>query len=117
METQEMSKVRVLRFDPDQGPSSHFQEYVVPLQKDSTILDALYYIYRNVDGSLAFRGSCFAGWCNVCALKVNGKAMLPCKNFAEKEMVIEPIPGYPVLKDLIVDYSAKLKKRAEKDEP
>ncbi len=114
MEKQEMSKIRVLRFDPDKGPSSFFQDYFIPFEKENTILDALYYIYRHLDGTLAFRGSCFAGgWCNVCTVKVNGKVLLPCKHFMEKEMVIAPLPGHPVLRDLIVDYSAKQKTRKD----
>jgi succinate dehydrogenase/fumarate reductase iron-sulfur protein len=108
MKTQEMSKVRVLRLDPEKSASPFFQEYVIPFEKENTILDALYYIYSHMDGTLAFRGSCFAGgWCNVCAVKVNGKALLPCKHFMEKDMVVEPMPGYPVLRDLVVDYSVK----------
>jgi fumarate reductase iron-sulfur subunit len=118
MEKQEMSRMKVLRFDPDKNPSSFFQDYLIPFAKENTILDALYYIYRHLDGTLAFRGSCFAGgWCNVCAVKVNGKVLLPCKHFLEKEMVIEPLPGYPVLRDLIVDYSAKRMRRVDSNEP
>ena len=112
MEMQEMSKIKVLRFNPGKDSSPFFQEYLIPYEKESTILDSLYYIYRHFDGSLAFRGSCFAGgWCSVCTLKVNGKVILPCRNFMEKEMVIEPLPGYPVLRDLIVDYGAKEKRQ------
>jgi fumarate reductase iron-sulfur subunit len=111
MEKQEISKVSVLRFNPEKNPPSFFQEYSIPFEKESTILDALYYIYRHLDGTLAFRGSCFAGgWCNVCAVKVNGQPLLACKQFMGKEMTIEPLPGYPVLRDLIVDYSAREKK-------
>jgi succinate dehydrogenase/fumarate reductase iron-sulfur protein len=115
MATEEVCRIKVLRFDPERVPSSFMQEYEIPFQKENTILDSLYYIYRNVDPTLAFRGSCFAGgWCNVCAVKVNGRSLLACKHFAEKEMIIEPFPGYPVLRDLIVDYQAGVKKKGEK---
>ncbi len=117
METKETSRVKVLRFDPEKSPSPFYQEYVIPYEGQSTILDALYYIYRQIDGTIAFRGSCFAGgWCSVCTMKVNGKVLLACKHFMEKEMVIEPLPGYPVLKDLIVDYGARLKKEGCDDD-
>lgn len=116
MEPREISRVKVLRFDPDKSPSPFYQDYVLPFEKENTILDALYYIYQHLDGSLSFRGSCFSGWCNVCTLQVNGKVLLPCKHFMEKEMVIEPLPGYPVLRDLIVDYAARLKSQGEKYE-
>ena len=107
MEKEDTSRVKILRFDPDENPSPIFQEYVIPFDPESTIMDALYYVYSHVDGSLAFRGSCTHGWCNVCMLKVNGKVLLPCKKFMEQEMTIEPLPGYPVLRDLIVDRTVK----------
>lgn len=110
MEKKEMSKIKIRRFDPDRDAAPYDQEYEIPYEKESTILDALYKIYQTIDGTLSFRGSCFAGgWCNVCAIRVNGKALLPCKVFMEKEMIIEPLSGYPVLKDLIVEFSAKRK--------
>lgn len=103
-----MSKVRILRFDPDKSSSPFFQDFVIPFEPENTILDSLYYIYTHLDGTLAFRGSCFAGgWCNVCTVKVNGKVLLPCKHFMEREMVIEPLPGFPVIRDLILDLSAR----------
>ena len=115
MAREEVCKIKILRFDPEREPSSYIQEYEIPFQKENTILDSLYYIYRQVDPTLAFRGSCFAGgWCNVCAVKVNGRPLLPCKQFTETEMTIEPFPGYPVLRDLIVDYPAGVKKRGGK---
>jgi succinate dehydrogenase/fumarate reductase iron-sulfur protein len=107
MEKENMSRVRVLRFDPDKNPSAFFQEYLIPFDPESTIMDALYYIYTHLDGSLAFRGSCTHGWCNVCMLKTNGKVFLPCKKFMLKEMTIEPLPRFPVIRDLIVDRSVK----------
>ena len=108
MENVEMSRVKILRYDPTKDSSPSFQEFIVPYERESTILDSLYYIYRHLDGSLAFRGSCFAGgWCGVCTVKVNGKVLLPCNHFMEKEMVIEPLPGHPVLRDLIVDLSGR----------
>ena len=108
MEKKVTSRVKVLRFDPDRSSSSFFQEYEISFEKENTVLDALYTIYRTLDGTLAFRESCFAGgWCNVCTVKVNEKVVLPCKQFMKKEMTIETLPGYPVLKNLIVDYSVK----------
>lgn len=105
---QELSRLRILRFDPEKNAPPFFQDFLVPFEPEYTILDSLYYIYSHLDGSLAFRGSCFAGgWCNVCMVKVNGKALLPCKHFMAREMIIEPLPGYPLLRDLMVDFSAR----------
>jgi len=115
MAREEVCTIKILRFDPERVPSSFIQEYEIPFQKENTILDSLYYIYIHVDPTLAFRGACFAGgWCNVCAVKVNGRSLLPCKHFTQKEMTIEPFPGYPVLRDLIVDYRVDVKKKGGK---
>ena len=113
MENPAMSTVKILRFDPERSPSSFFQEFWVPFDKEKTILDALYYIYSHLDGSLAFRGSCFTGWCKVCMLKVNGKVIFPCKQWMTKEMVIEPLPRYPVIRDLIVDLSGRIRRNVK----
>lgn len=108
MNREEVSILRIRRFNPERQPSSFVQEYMVPFIEGNTILDALYYIYCNIDQTLAFRGSCFqGGYCNVCMVRVNGKPLIPCKHFMEREMLIEPISGFEVLRDLIVDYSAK----------
>jgi len=106
----DLSRVKILRSDPEKGFPPFFQEFLIPFESENTILDSLYYIYSHLDGSLAFRGSCFAGgWCGVCTVKVNGKVLLPCRHFMDREMVIEPLPGYPVVRDLIVDFSSRQK--------
>ena len=111
MDSADICKIKILRYDPERAPASYFQQYEIPFPKEGTILDCLYYIYNHVDPTLAFRASCFAGgWCNVCAMKVNGKPVLACKHFADREMIIEPLPGYPVLRDLIVDLQAEREK-------
>lgn len=99
--------VKILRFDPDKDASSYFQDFFIPFEKEETVLDCLYYIYSHIDGSLSFRGSCFTGWCRVCMLKLNGSAVFPCKRWMEKKMVIEPLPNYPIIKDLVVDFKTQ----------
>jgi succinate dehydrogenase/fumarate reductase-like Fe-S protein len=83
MTTEEVCRIKILSFDSERVPSSFIQGYEIPFQKENTILDSLY--YKHVDPILAFRGSCFAGgWCNVCAVRVNGRSLLACKHFAGK---------------------------------
>ena len=110
MKNQSECQMKILRFDPDKSKPPKFQEFRIPFNPEYTILDSLYYIYSNIDGSLAFRASCFSGYCNVCMIRVNGKNLNPCKHFTEREMVIEPLPGYSIIRDLVVDFSAPEKK-------
>ena len=68
-----------------------------------TILDAIFYVYENIDRSLAFSYGCRYGRCGLCAVNVNGKPTLICQTLAPKEMVIEPLPNYPVVRDLVIE--------------
>ncbi|MBP1717111.1 MAG: hypothetical protein H6Q43_549, partial [Deltaproteobacteria bacterium] len=45
MATEQVSRIKIHRFDPERVPSSFIQEYEIPFQKENTVLDALYYIY------------------------------------------------------------------------
>jgi succinate dehydrogenase iron-sulfur subunit len=63
---------------------------------------------KEVDDSLAFRRSCREGICGSDAMNVNGRNRLACiTHVAElkEPIVIRPLPGQPVIRDLIVDMS------------
>jgi succinate dehydrogenase / fumarate reductase iron-sulfur subunit len=74
------------------------------------LLEALLRIQDEQDGTLAFRYSCRGAVCGSCAMKVNGKTVLACRTHAEdflgKPLFIEPLPYFPVIRDLIVDMSS-----------
>ncbi len=95
--------VEVFRFNPERDKKPRFQQYEVPYDKQKTVLDALEYIYENLDRSLAFREACKSGYCGICTLKVNGKSCLACTTYMSKKMRIEPISGRKVIRDLVVD--------------
>nr|NIQ38155.1 4Fe-4S dicluster domain-containing protein [Pseudomonadota bacterium] len=62
-----------------------------------------------VAGSLSFRYSCRGAVCGSCAMQVNGEVVLACRtparNLLGKTALIEPLPNFPVIRDLIVDMS------------
>ena len=99
----ELATVRIARFNPECDTEPHIQAYTIPFRPGRTILDALYEIYQTQDGSLAFRGSCLHGWCAVCAVRVDGVSVLPCKEHMRQSMLIEPVAGIPVIRDLVVE--------------
>jgi len=100
----EKSSVTIQRYDSeDQG--FYEAKYEVPLEPGMTILETLKYIYENYDGSLAFNYGCRYGRCGSCAVMVNGRPSLICRDSSMKEMRIEPLHNFPVVKDLIVDRS------------
>lgn len=101
--------VRIQRFNPEKDNKPFFQEYTVPVTRETTILDALHEIKTHQDGSLTYRRSCRHAICGSCAMNVNGKNMLVCntplsKHLGKKGIVtIRPLPYLPVIKDLVVD--------------
>lgn len=70
------------------------------------LLDALIFIKENIDETLTFRRSCGEGVCGSDAMNINGKNGLACitplASFKDK-VVLRPLPGMPVIRDLVVD--------------
>ena len=73
---------------------------------DKMLLDALLRIKSDVDDSLSLRRSCREGVCGSDAMNINGKNGLACitnLNELNEPIVLRPLPGLPVIRDLIVD--------------
>jgi succinate dehydrogenase/fumarate reductase iron-sulfur protein len=81
----------------------------VPLEDRTTVLDALFFVQRECDHSLAFRSACRAAMCGSCAMVINGCERLACKTALatvssnRRPVRVEPLRNLPVLKDLVVD--------------
>jgi succinate dehydrogenase / fumarate reductase iron-sulfur subunit len=109
-------KFRIFRFDPEHDREPSYQSYTVSAEPGDRILDCLNRIRWEQDGTLAYRMSCGHGVCGSDGMKINGRCALACqklvKDYAGEEVVLEPLPSFKVLKDLIVDldpFFAKLK--------
>jgi succinate dehydrogenase/fumarate reductase iron-sulfur protein len=122
-------KLRIAR-SREGGNISHYDLYKIDVKKGMTILDALFQIQDKMDPSLSFRYSCRGAVCGSCSMLINKEPRLACrtqvsdikkedmnlKSFdalsetptgwnPEEEILIEPLPNMPVLKDLVVDMS------------
>ncbi len=75
---------------------------VTILRFDPTV-DKERYVYEVLDPGLSFREPCRQQICGACILLVNKKSVLACEAFSEEKMLIEPIPGRVILKDLITE--------------
>jgi succinate dehydrogenase / fumarate reductase iron-sulfur subunit len=98
--------VKVRRYDPEVDPEANWQSFQVPVEKGDRLLDALHQIKWYQDGSLTFRRSCAHGVCGSDAMRINGVNRLACKVLVKdlgEEILVEPIKGLTVLKDLVVD--------------
>jgi len=100
--------LRIYRFDPDKDDKPYMKDYQVDLEpSDRMLLDALIRI-KAKDDSLSLRRSCREGVCGSDAMNINGKNGLACvtRLMDLKEPVeLRPLPGLPVIRDLIVDMS------------
>jgi len=107
MSTTRVVKFEIYRYDPDKDDRPYMQKLDVELQPtDKMLLDALIRIKSDVDDSLALRRSCREGVCGSDAMNINGKNGLACTtNLRElkEPIVLRPLPGLPVIRDLIVD--------------
>ena len=106
-----MLKVSIYRYNPEISNSKPvMQDYQVNLAevKGTMLLDVLLYIKNTIDSSLALRRSCGGGVCGSDGMNINGKNGLACitpiVNLGS-EVTIRPLPGMPVIRDLIVDMS------------
>jgi len=99
----------IYRYNPDKDAQPYMQKLQVALQPgDRMLLDALIRIKADVDDSLSLRRSCREGVCGSDAMNINGKNGLACvTNLRDlkEPIVLRPIPGLPVIRDLIVDMS------------
>ena len=101
--------VEVLRFDPATDAEARLVAYRVPRLDKMTVLDALAYIQRYHDRTLAFRYACRLGMCGTCTLMVNGIPRWACRTSIERLGVetlrLTPLQHLPVLKDVMVDFA------------
>ncbi len=100
-------KFSIYRYNPEVDTKPYYQDYEVELTKEDTkLLTALIKIRENYDDSFSFRRSCREGVCGSDALNINGRNGLACLtdlDSLKEPIVIRPIPGLPVIRDLIVD--------------
>lgn len=116
-------QVTIRKCDPAQDEAPAYVTYTVPYAREMRILEALDYIVEELGESLAYHWFCGVKKCGLCALMVNGRPRLACWEPVEAEMVLEPIPNYPVIRDLVVDRSRythalmKTEPRLQRSEP
>lgn len=107
-------KFKISRFDPQVDEKPYYQEYTVEAEPSERILDCLNRIKWEQDGTLSYRHSCAHGVCGSDAMRINGKCGLACqklvRDYEDSEVVLEPLPSFTVLKDLIVDMTEFFKR-------
>jgi len=98
--------LKILRFNPESDAKPHWQEYPLELEPTDRLLDALNQVKWYHDGTLAYRRSCAHGICGSDAMTVNNVNRLACKLLMRdlgKKVTVEPLRGFAIIKDLVVD--------------
>ena len=96
-------EVEIFRYDPDCDSEPRYELYTIPKTKGMTVLEVLKYIYDN-EAPIAFRYSCRHNVCGTCGVMVNGTPSLACATPADSKIKLEPLKGFPVVRDLAVDF-------------
>lgn len=122
-------QVSVYRYNPETDLKPYIQDVEIELPdgKDLMVLDVLHLV-KNQDASVAYRRSCREGVCGSDGINMNGKNGLACITpvstvIKNNKLVLRPLPGLPVIRDLVVDMSAfykqyeKIKPYLQNDEP
>lgn len=120
--------LKILRFDPE-AEESRYETFEVPAAPGMSVLAALFYVQDEIDDSLSLRYSCRGAVCGNCAMLINRVPRLACRTQVEallkgadsidlkpypaieggvewdpqREILVEPLPHLPVIKDLVVD--------------
>jgi succinate dehydrogenase/fumarate reductase iron-sulfur protein len=92
-------------YNPDTA-SLDTREYCVALQPGATVLQALQYIYEELDPRMAFRYGCRYKRCGLCGVMVDGKPRLACKVKLDRVREIAPLSRLPLLRGLVVNRAA-----------
>jgi len=101
-------RFRIYRYNPESDSAPRMQDYSLPQDSQAgMLLDALLML-KEQDPTLTFRRSCREGVCGSDGMNVNGRNVLACitpLNTLREPIEIRPLPGQPVVRDLVVDLS------------
>lgn len=98
--------LKIFRYNPESDKKPHYTTFQIEGQPTDRVLDLLEYVKGHHDGTLSFRRSCAHGICGSDAMRINGMNRLACKVLVRdlgRTILVEPLFGLKVLKDLIVD--------------
>lgn len=98
----------IYRYNPETDEKPYMQDFDIDIKTHGCVmvLDVLLVIKNKMDESLTLRRSCREGVCGSDGMNINGKNRLACTTHLSslrEPIIIRPLPGFPVIRDLVVD--------------
>ncbi len=112
----------IYRYNPTVDAKPYMKEYeiTIPKKSDPMLLTLLERLKAEQDASISFRRSCREGVCGSDGMNINGTNGLACVTHISElntdKIIIRPLPGFPVIRDLVVDMG-QFYKQYERIEP
>ena len=110
-------KIDIQRFNPETDEKPYMQTYEVEesILEGMTIFDALAYVKDKMDSTLTYRAFCRSAICGSCAMRINERAKLACKeqilfHVRDGKVTIKPLENAKIIRDLTVDVDEALDK-------
>ncbi|WP_028388218.1 succinate dehydrogenase iron-sulfur subunit [Legionella fairfieldensis] len=101
----------IYRYNPEVDKKPYMQDYAIeiPAKSDPMLLTLLERLKDEQDATITYRRSCREGVCGSDGMNINGTNGLACittlSQLKTNKIVIRPLPGFPVIRDLAVDMS------------
>ncbi|AUH71684.1 succinate dehydrogenase iron-sulfur subunit [Legionella sainthelensi] len=101
----------IYRYNPEVDAKPYMKDYEldIPAKSDPMLLTLLERLKAEQDPSITYRRSCREGVCGSDGMNINGTNGLACithiSQLQTDKVVIRPLPGFPVIRDLAVDMS------------
>jgi succinate dehydrogenase / fumarate reductase iron-sulfur subunit len=98
----------IYRYNPETDAKPHMQDYELDVDAGNMMLLDAILLLKAQDETLSVRRSCREGVCGSDAMNINGRNGLACVtplSGLKQPIELRPLPGLPVVRDLVVDMS------------
>ncbi len=98
----------IYRYNPETDAKPYMQDYELDIEAEGKMLLDAILLLKEQDETLSVRRSCREGVCGSDGMNINGKNGLACVtplSDLKQPIELRPLPGLPVIRDLVVDMS------------
>jgi len=100
--------LRIAKYNPNEDQEKRYLTFQVPVERWSTVLEAILDVKKHFDHSVGVRYSCRQATCGSCGMIINGKPRLACFTRIDElnsdVITVEPMNNFPIIRDLAVRF-------------